>query len=333
MNSPEAWERHLGETLHHAADTISPPDRLSQIRAAVHPGTPAVRVRRSLRWRSTALVAGAVAATIVAAALGGRHLVSGPNHPPLPVASHSTEAFGDIALPVYYAARTDVGPQLAREFHHGPDTGRLQAALQQLMADPQDGDYDTWVPQDMVASAQSTDGRITVELTDQRWTERPTSMSLPEARVAGLQIVYTVRAVEERGKLPVAFTVDGAPVSTVLGVSVTDLTGTADREALVPINLTLPETGDSVDARVVVRGRGLDLERGWAWTITDAAHREVLADTVAVPDAPSGFSEFDTDVDVSRLAPGDYEIAVRITTQSTGEGLEHYADTKQFQIR
>lgn len=338
----DAWLR--GE-FHRSADQVQPADRIAEIRQRLaHDGGTVSDLGARRGLRPVVLAVGAVAATVIAASvLLPRAFTSDPT--PAPVASQTlTESpiqLRDPAIPVYYAASDHVTQSagsagkltpLAREFHRDDNSDRMQAALRELSSTPSDPDYRTHVPAGMVRGASKQKGRIVIRLDSPDRSAAPASMTDFDARTAGLQIVYTVRAVVGEGRMPVEFRSAGRPLESVLGVPTRVLDSTVDSMALAPVNLTSPAQGDVVRGdTLTLTGRGWDLGPGSNYVITSAGDAAPLRQgSIAVPDpSPHGFQRFEARVDVADLPAGDYLVSV-----TSRQGLaELLPDTKQFTIR
>lgn len=360
----DAW---LREALHDVADDVTPHDRLTQIQA---------RTRTSSRrtgwtwgagwnWGPGLLASGAVVASVVLAVSVLPSLVGGNERDGNPAAtgtgttaatavdSHLLEQeakVADPAVPVYYAVSTASWDHaagsaipLAREFHRDESSDRMQAALREVSRPPQDSDYLTYVPDGMVLDAQVRADELVIEASSDDWSQRPAELSDDQAHAAVLQLVYTTRAAAGQSRLGIRVEADGAALDTLLGVDVQAAAAVADREALVPLNLTAPRPGVQVGSKKLrVEGRGIGLDRGWTWSITDSTGTTVRKGHGA-PVPGGGLQAFSTTLRLTGLTPGHYSLRVQVkeppqATNPTGapatpSGNRPWAETRDFVIR
>jgi hypothetical protein len=282
-------DQQLRQLLSDAVSDVEPTDRISRIRASVHPDPTVVPMSHGRPWRyavagiaATAAVIGVVAYVSSVAGddsdvLGPSAQGSGLHHRtraiatdtalPSPTSGASIDATRWRPVAAYYLGDGPHGTVLYREVRDIPPTLKpLDAAIDGLMTDPVDSDYRTPWRAGWLDSARSAANVIQVEVGDAP-ESRPASMSARDASEAVQQVVYSVQAALQSHD-PVQFTRHDLPVTSVLGVStIVPVAQLSASQVLTRISLTDPAEGVHVargrlvvtglagayDARVVVR--------------------------------------------------------------------------------
>lgn len=254
---------------------------------------------------------------------------SGSGEPSEP-ASETPEA---ATVPVYFVGDTPQGPRLYREFRQVESDDPALAALALMTSgDALDPDYDTLYPGGSFASVEIGDDMITVGLPDESWTTAPEGMSEAEARLAAQQMVYTLQGVAQE-RLPVSITLDGAPA---------DLFGLAGEVGNDPeidvralVNITTPAEGATVSGTFTADGVSSSFEATTPWEIRKGgADGKVVAKGFATAEGwMDKLYPWQTDVDVSDLAPGDYTFVALTDDPSGGEGGGPMVDTKSITVQ
>jgi hypothetical protein len=341
-NNGMSDDERMRALFHDAVSDVEPHDGLAEVRRRT-------RVRRtssSRRWAPLLVGAGAVAATVVAAAFVVNGLNSEPDRDEPPVAStspsNSTNAPTTAAAGLYFVSHTATGPRLFREFQAVTPTDdpeqKVLIALQRLTLGPRDPDYRTLWPAESFSAVRIDDDRVVIELGTARALE-----GKPAAGLFGVQqAVYTAEAAL-RERLPVSFEWDGQPARQVLGLEV----GTVvDRDTsfgiTAPVNITNPSEDLLVDGGTLsANGTMSTNTRRVEWTLTldDVVVAQGRATPVEIegPDAqatlhaPGWKTE---EIDVSDLAPGEYVFKVTaLDVGQTTDAPREFSDTRTIAVR
>ena len=175
-------------------------------------------------------------------------------------------------------------------------------------------------------------GTIGVELADDSLVERPAGMSKAEARVAVQSLVYTLQGVvQARAKL-VAYSADGQPTS-LLGIDTSGgVKNAAQLDVLNLVSVTAPQEGASVSGTFTASGVGSSFEATIPWEVRQGD--EVVKEGFATAEGwMDKLYPWETEVDVSGLAPGDYTFAAMTDDPSGGEGFGPSEDTKTITVK
>lgn len=173
-----------------------------------------------------------------------------------------------VSVPVYYAADTNSGQRLFREFHSAAGDHALDQAVEDAVTgNAGDPDYGTaWPSGAAVQRAQLSGGVLSVDLTGPV-RDRPAGMSDDTARLALQQLVYTAQGVVQ-ARIPVTFLVDGTLASTVLGVSTARPVPNAPAdEVLAQVWVTSPAEGTTVHSPFTVEGVAASFEANVQWEL------------------------------------------------------------------
>lgn len=363
MNTPRepdeftAEEQRLRDSLHHAADQVTPgPDGLARIRRRTAAATP---------WRRSPVVLGLAGATAVAGAVivGGVVLLGGDDDTPVVAAdatstspppettstpsesgaSGSPTATSEAepteqpptqtqSVPVYYVVDTGDGLRLAREFREvEAATPPVTTAVSQLANPALDPDYNTLWPGLDVDSTRVADGTIEIDLGAMPDLD---GASGDTARLAAQQLVYTATAaaaMHDAGHAAsVQVTVGGEPVDWPGGEpNLAEPAGRADPlEVRQLVQIDEPNQGTTVTSPASVRGSGAAFEATLQWEI----HRDgaVVDSGTTTAEECCTMSPFEFQVD---LEPGTYEVVVSEVDVSGGEGRAPMSDSKTFTVQ
>ncbi len=324
-----SYDDDLRAALHDAVSDVHPADRLGEIRRRTRADAGAGR-----RWWPVVLGVGVATAAVVAGAVVVGQVVGESDDEP-DVAAPTVET---RARALYYLGDTPTGARLYREFRALPVAPSIiddvAAALDALTTDAGDPDYRTLWPEGSFGTVDITDDRIVVEISDDV-LDRPDEIPLPDAILGVQQAVYTAEAAIGEA-LPVAFEHDGAPATTVLGVTVDDLVE-RDRQydVTAPVNISDPSESDVVGESFTARGSVSDQARGGvAWELLRdetvvAQGRASLADDPEMLGVPA----WETGpIDVSVLAPGEYVFVVRVEEPGSSDYDLVFSDTRTITI-
>jgi hypothetical protein len=330
-------DKRLSALFHDAVSDVEPRDRLADVRRR----TRARRTSSGRRWAPVLVGAGAVAATVVAAAVVVNGLQGEPatDHD-APVASSPTnDAPTTAAAAIYYTNPT--GERLYREFQVvglTPDPEqRVLLALQRLTEDtgPRDPDYRTVWPDDSFEAVRIEDDRIVVEL-----GESAVDSDLV-ATLAAQQVVYTAEAAL-LDTLPVAFESDGAPVREVLGVKVDRLVE-RDRSFAItaPVNISDPSEELAIEDGVL-QARGIvaaNVTSPVRWSLQRNGQAVRTGRAATSDDSGSDATLFVPEwtigpIDLSGLPLGDYVFEVTVTSEGqTSDSPREFSDTRTITLR
>ncbi len=356
---PDDRDPHLSEMMSDAVSDIEPRNALDTIRnrAKVTPMSPRSRSRKPWLYAVTGAVV-ATAAVVTAIAFAGDQLGLGNDDPgpaasstaageptrsaqsptpSQPAATSSTEPpTGQITVPAYFLGDTPQGPRLFREFDKVTAADPLAGALAQLQGKPADLDYRTPWPADAFSGASfdgvGADGIVTVSLTDGSLHDRPAGMSRDEAEVAVQQVVYTMQAAVQ-ARAAVAFELDGNPIDQVLGVPTSEpLANAPQLDVLAMVNVTTPEEGAVVSGSFAASGVASSFEANVPWEIRQG-DRVVKTGFVMAEGWMDKLYPWQTTVDVSDLAPGQYTFVAMTDDPSGGEGGGPTEDSRTITVR
>ncbi len=350
-----ADDTRLTELVREAAETIQPTDRLAEVRAAAR----AADVRRRRRaWLVTGgaslATAAAVAAVAFAVAPGGDRaagpdpggdpsVTPGPTETPTtpePTPSETASAGSDdlVAVPVYYVGDAPPGPRLYREFQRVPAADRLLAAARAATSGaPLDPDYRSAWGGDVVESVSfdgiDDDGELQVVFRDD-FSDAALAIPTDQAELAIQALVYSVQGAAQ-ATAPVTFWIAGERVDSLLGVDVSQpLARASQLKVLALVNVTTPAQGTVVsDGSLEASGVASSFEATVPWAILDATGATVQEGSAMAAGWMDRLYPWESVIDVSGLAPGDYTFVAKTDDPSGGaEGNGPFEDTKDFTI-
>lgn len=235
-----------------------------------------------------------------------------------------------VTVPAYFIGDTPQGPRLFREFQRAEDLGPGQSGLALLEAGPRDPDYRSLWPAGAFASLSDPEaGQVDVTLADPSYGSRPDGMSRAEARMAVEQVIFTLQAgFQER--LAVQFRIGDNPTARVYGVPTSEpLANGAVLETLALVSVTTPEQGATVSGSFTASGVASSFEATVPWEIRQGG--EVVERGFSTAEGwMDKLYPWTTEVDVSRLEPGDYEF-VALTDDPSG-GAEGGGPTEDSKV-
>ncbi len=235
-------------------------------------------------------------------------------------------------VPVYFVADAPGGPRLFREFRRVPGADPLAGAVALMTSgDALDPDYRTAYPEGEFASVKHTDGAFEVALADDSWTTAAGMDSSDEPTLAIQQLVYTLQGVQQE-RSPVEVVLDGEP-TTLFGVDTTGGVTAADQiETLGLVSVTSPEEGASVGDTFTASGVASSFEATVPWEVRQG-DKVVKTGFATAEGWMDKLYPWQSEVDVSDLAPGRYTFVARTDDPSEGEGGGPTEDTKTITIR
>ena len=246
--------------------------------------------------------------------------------------SESPEEPDLTTVPAYFVGETPQGPRLYREFQRVTGDPSMEAFALLAAGKAADPDYLSFVPEGGPSSVEHDEGAglIVVELPDDGWTTPTDGMDEVRAELAVQQIVYTLQGVAQ-SRDPVEFRLGGA-ATRIFGIDSAGGIGHGDPlETLALVSVTTPEEGATVSGSFSASGVASSFEATVPWEIR-------RGDTVV----ERGFSTAEgwmdklypwaTDVDVSGLAPGEYQFVAMTDDPSGGEGGGPHEDSKTITV-
>lgn len=310
---------NISDLLHEAVDGIEPADRIAEIRSRT--ADPARSAARPWFYAAGA-AALATAATVAAFAVLDDD--SAPDVGP----SHHAHEHDTVLVAAYFVGDTPQGERLFREFDEVEGADELAAALERIQQPATDPDYRTvWKSGSFESVAlNDEEGTIDVEIGPAPAEDIVTlAGELPVQ-----QVIYTVRgALAMQGDLgsdwPLRFVQDGEPVLTIDALPQNDV--------LSQVSISDPAEGAAYEGSFIARGRANSFEATVPWEIRDGD--TVVADGFATA---AGFGdrlyEWETEVDLSGIAPGEYTFVAMTSDPSGGaEGAGPFVDTRTIVVR
>lgn len=311
----------------------------------------------SPRVRPLALAVAATATALVLAACGdepssgsddpgdGATDTSSPSEPATsdPAPTESSDGGGPadtVTVPVYFVgdgpsgASGSRGPVLFREFRKVESDNPLSEAAALLTAgDALDPDYRTLFPGGQLGDITYDEAAdmITVELPDDGWKTPTEGMSKREAKLAVQSLVYTLQGVVQK-RAPVTVTLGGEPTS-LFGVDTSvGVKEAPDLEVMNHVSVTTPEEGATVSGSFTASGIGSSFEATIPWQIRQG-DRVVKKGFATAEGWMERLYPWETTVDVSDLAPGEYVFAAMTDDPTAGaEGFGPSEDTKTIAV-
>jgi hypothetical protein len=251
--------------------------------------------------------------------------------PPAP--SNSSSAPATVAVPLYFVGDTPIGPRLYREFRNVEADNPVDEALALLAAgDALDPDYSTLLPEGGPPTLVQgdTSQAIGINLPSLDWSDRPSGMSAKEAQLAVQQIVYTVQGVLQ-SRAPVEFFYDG--LAPVFGIDQSTFKAAPQNRVLAFVNVTEPAEGATVSGTITASGVANSFEATVPWEVRDQSGAKVLQGFATAEGWGDHLYPWQSQVDLSGLAPGTYSFVAMTDDPSDGEGGGPTQDSKTITIQ
>lgn len=353
-DEPDArLHQQLSELLSDAVSDVEPANALDTIRHRTKV-TPMNSRRPWLFAAGGAVVATAAVITAIALAGGGLTGTTAgddpgpagqtsssadptPSESPDPTTTTPAQGSGSASapIPVYFASETPQGLRLFREFQPGVEGDPLLAsAVATVTGDSLDSDYRSLWPEGSSVGSVVSDGAdiLTVDVTGAS-RGLPPGMTQAEAQLALQQLVYSVQATNQQGRVGVQLLLDGERSDQVLGQPTSEPLANAPVSAtLTMMNVTYPGEGDTVSGSFTAYGVNNAFEATYGWEILDG--QEVVASDFGTADGccePNKLFEWESEIDVSMLEPGAYTFVASNSDPSGGaEGAGPHVDTRVF---
>ena len=256
-----------------------------------------------------------------------------PSPTDAPPASDSGSGTPDtVAAPLYFVGDTPQGQRLFREFRNVEADNPVDEALALLAAgDTLDPDYSTLLPGGTPTLVEGDNSEaIGINLPSFDWTERPEGMSAKDAKLAVQQIVYTVQGILQT-RAPVEFFHDG--LAPVLGIDQPSFKAAPENDVLAFVNVTEPGEGDPVSGTVTASGVANSFEATVPWEVRDQNGKKVLDGFATAEGWMDKLYPWESQVDLSSLAPGTYTFVAMTDDPSDGEGAGPTEDTKTITVK
>jgi hypothetical protein len=234
-----------------------------------------------------------------------------------------------VTVPVYFTGETPHGTKLYREFRRVDAADPLGAALTLAAnGDALDPDYGTALP----AGAFTTSGSAEIPLPDESWTGIPDGMSESASIQAIQQLVYTAQGVLQ-SRDPITFTDSSGAATQIFNIASEDGFTAADPiKTLALVNVTAPEQDVTVSGTFTASGVSSSFEATTPWEVRDSSGAVVLDGFATADGWMDKLYPWQTDVDVSSLAPGDYTFVALTDDPSDGEGPGPTEDSKTITV-
>ncbi|HET6937156.1 MAG TPA: Gmad2 immunoglobulin-like domain-containing protein [Nocardioides sp.] len=243
--------------------------------------------------------------------------------------SQSASGADTVAVPLYFVGDTPQGPRLFREFQQVATDNPVDEALAILAAGAaHDPDYGSLLPEGTPTVVQGDNSQAIGVNVPVEWADRPGDMSAKEAALAVQQIVFTVQGALQ-SRAPVEFYSDG--LTPVFGIDKSSFQ--ADQDALAFVNVTEPEEGSIVGDTFTASGVANSFEATVPWEIRDQGGTKVLDGFSTAEGWMDKLYPWQTQVDVSSLAPGTYSFVAMTDDPSDGEGPGPTEDSKTIIIQ
>ncbi|WP_193609139.1 Gmad2 immunoglobulin-like domain-containing protein [Nocardioides lijunqiniae] len=272
---------------------------------------------------------------------GGQSSEATPSGEPAPTPSDAGDGSGgsgdgsgeQVTVPVYFVGDTPQGQRLYREFRKVEgDDPLAEAAALMTAGDANDADYGTLFSAGGFASVSYDAGSgFVVELADSAYATAPEGMSKRTARLAAQQLVYTLQGVQQE-KEPVTVELGGSP-STLFGVDTSSgLKRAGEIDTLALVNVTAPEEGATVSGTFTASGVASAFEATVPWQVKQG-EKVVLEGFATAEGWMDKLYPWESEVDVSGLAPGDYTFEATTGDPTGGEeGFGPTVDTKTITV-
>ncbi|WP_323791715.1 Gmad2 immunoglobulin-like domain-containing protein [Nocardioides sp.] len=243
----------------------------------------------------------------------------------------TSEAPDTVAAPIYFVGDSPTGPRLYREFRQVEADNPLEEGAALLVAgDALDPDYSSLLPALDIVSIEATSGALVVTLAGDAPTADK-SMSASDAALAVQSLVYTLQGIAQT-RDPLTVEVDGQPVQLLGQPTDTGVSATAPLEVLSLVNVTEPATDAAVSGTLVASGVASSFEATVLWEIRDSSGAVALDGFATASGFMDNVYPWETEIDLSSLASGDYTFAALTADPSDGEGPGPYVDTKTIVV-
>ena len=255
-----------------------------------------------------------------------------PTEPTESPAQPSEEPTSGTVSGVYYLIDTRTGFRLVRELRDLAGDDPVAAAVEAMVAAPEDPDYSTmWNPGIEVLGTDVAPGSprdvVSVDLSAEARTANAGS-EVAERMVQ--QLVYTVTEALGDESAAVRLLVEGEPAGELWGSVVWDepvsRADPLDVRSLVQIDT--PREGATVSSPVRVEGDAAVFEATLPWRVLDQSGAEVTSGTATTAEGQT-FAAYSFSVE---LEPGSYTVEITEDDPSGGEGGALMVDTRTITV-
>ena len=228
---------------------------------------------------------------------------------------------------VYYLVDDPQGIRIAREPHELSAETPLKAAIEAMIAGPDDPDYaSTWDPDTKVLGISTAGNVITVDLSEEARTNGAGSDA---AMRMVQQLVYTVTEVMGADKR-VMLRIEGEPAGDLWGSVSWTRPVRRDPPMAVRnlVQIDFPAEGGTSGRKLTVSGEAATFEATVPWRVVDA-NGEVVRSGFTTAEEGMTLSPYSFSV---RLRPGTYTVEVSEDDASGGEGTPPRTDNRSVTI-
>jgi hypothetical protein len=297
------------------------------------PGSPAAtRPMRGTRRTASSAASwwvGAIVLALVTACTGGPTTEPTSTPASTPTSSPTVEPTptptgAPVAVTAYYMIDTRTGLRLARETRETVGADPVRAAVEKMIAGPDDLDYSTsWNPATKVLGISRDNATIIVDMSADA---RTANIGSAGAALMIQQLVYTVTGAAGENAAPVMMLIEGAPAGELWGAVIWDkpIVRADPISVRLLVQIDRPSEGVTVASPVTVAGDAAVFEATLPWRVLDPNGVEVTSGFTMTTEGQT-FAPYSFTVD---LAPGKYTIEINEGDPSGGEGGTPMSDTR-----
>lgn len=233
-----------------------------------------------------------------------------------------------VSVPIFFVADAPQGPRLFAEQRDVEDDNPLEEAVAIMTSgDASDPNYRTLFPGGTFEAIEYDGERFVVTTADDAWSDRAPGMSKAEAELAVQQLVYTLQGVQGE-EAPVVV----EPAGTLFGVDATEVGKADELSTRGLVNVTAPGEGETVSGSFTASGAASSFEATVPWQVRDESGKVVVEGFATAEGWIDHLWPWESEVDVSGLAPGTYTFVAVTDDPSDGEGFGPTEDTKTIVV-
>ncbi|WNB87155.1 Gmad2 immunoglobulin-like domain-containing protein [Cellulomonas sp. ATA003] len=229
---------------------------------------------------------------------------------------------------VYYLVDTRTGFRLAHEPRELAGDDPVRAAVEAMIAGPDDSDYSSpWDPATEVLGVTRDGGTIVVDLSEEA---RTASVGSEAAALMVQQLVYTATEAAGDPDAGVLLTIGGEQDVDLWGVLVWDepVMRTDPLSVRLLVQIDTPAEGATTGSPVTVSGDAAVFEATLLWQVLDAQGAEVESGVTTTAEGQT-FAPYSFDVD---LQPDTYTVVISESDPSDGEGGAVMTDSRTVTV-
>lgn len=247
-----------------------------------------------------------------------------PTGTPTPTASPSPTSEATTEVGVWFLVDSRAGLRLVRELRDVPQDDAVIAAVEAMVAGPDDPDYTTtWDPGTEVLGVTSADGTVTVDLSEEA---RSANVGSEGAARMIQQLVHTVTDAIGDETAGVVLTIEGQPAGELWGA--VEWSGPVVRADPLDVRLLVqidtPREGATTTSPVTVAGDANVFEANLLWSVLDASGAEVQKGFTTTAEGQT-FAPYSFSVE---LEPGTWTIVITEDDPSDGAGGTPMSDSR-----